>query len=64
VNGRPPSSPAAVGAALQRAKRELHSIESGALVAEVLLARALGRNRPWILAHPEEPLSPAQSAEY
>jgi release factor glutamine methyltransferase len=59
-----PSAPGTVGAALQRAKESLQSVESGPLVAEVLLARALATDRTWILAHPEQTLAPERTLVY
>jgi release factor glutamine methyltransferase len=50
--------PATVGAALQWARGELRFSESGALVAQALLSRLVGRPRSWILAHPEGSLPP------
>jgi release factor glutamine methyltransferase len=64
VSLRHPPSPATVGAALTWAKDELRAVESGPLVAEVLLARLLVKNRAWILAHPEEHFSPGQAVEF
>jgi release factor glutamine methyltransferase len=57
-------APGTVGAALQRAKDSLRSVEAGTLVAEVLLARVLAAGRTRILAHPEQPLSPEQARAY
>lgn len=47
-----------VGEALRQAIRFLseHGIESPRLTAEVLLSRALGRDRVYLYAHPEAPL--------
>ncbi len=53
-----------VGAALEWALRELTLVESGPLLAQVLLARQLEQPRSWILAHPEYALSPARASLY
>jgi len=57
----PASSPQTVGAALEAARRALadHS-ETPGLDAQTLLAKASGRDRSWILAHPEAQLLPGQ----
>jgi release factor glutamine methyltransferase len=47
----PPAS--TVGAALERARRELHNSEAGSLEAQALLGSLLRHPRSWILAHPE-----------
>ena len=58
----PPLS--SVGAALEWALRELQLIESGPLLAQVLLGRLLQQPRSWILAHPESTLTPALASAY
>lgn len=52
MNDPLPSAPT-VGAALERARRELHNSEAGSLEAQTLLGSLLRRPRSWILAHPE-----------
>ena len=52
MNDPLPSAPT-VGAALERARRELHNSEAGSLEAQALLGSLLCRPRSWILAHPE-----------
>lgn len=49
---------ATVRSALRDAMAELHrdNVPSHALAAELLLMHAIGRDRTWIYAHPEEPL--------
>lgn len=46
------------------AKLEAAKTPSVALAAELLLMRALGRDRAWIYAHPEEGISPGKFSEY
>ena len=53
-----------IGAALEWALRELQPVESGPLLAQVLLARLLERPRSWIIAHPEFVLPPALAPAY
>jgi release factor glutamine methyltransferase len=53
VSPRFSPAPLPVGAALEWAQRELAGSGSGALEAQILLGRLLGRPRGWILAHPE-----------
>ncbi len=53
-----------VGAALEWGLRELQPVESGSLLAQVLLARLLRQSRTWILAHPEFALPPALASAY
>ncbi len=63
MNDPEPSLPD-VGAALEWALRELQPVESGPLLAQVLLARLLSQSRTWILAHPEFALPPALASAY
>lgn len=50
---------ATVRSALRDAMAELHrdNVPSQALAAELLLMHAIGRDRTWIYAHPEEPVA-------
>ena len=52
--------------ALREAMERLRAaqVPSHALAAELLLMHALGRDRAWIYAHPEEPLDPAAAENY
>lgn len=55
-----------VGDTLAEARR-LTSVEGAILTAtaaQALLAHVVGRGRAWLLAHPEAPLSPDQSARF
>ncbi len=54
-----------VGAALAQAAARLRAVaERPHLEAERLLAAVLGRERPWVLAHPEAPLTAEALAEF
>ena len=55
-----------VAQALARAARRLAdaSVDTAALDAQVLLGDALGRDRAWLLAHPEALLTPDQTATF
>ena len=57
---------ATVGAAAERAVALLRAAgsPSARLDAEVLLAHVLGRDRSWVLAHPEAALETATAAEF
>jgi release factor glutamine methyltransferase len=59
----PPSLPT-FGAALEWALRELRQVESGPLLAQVILARLVHQSRSHILAHPEETLPSATGSAY
>ncbi len=63
---KPQTAPLAVRAALKQAIAQLREARapSYTLAAELLLMHALGRDRAWLYAHPEEPLSPETLAEY
>jgi release factor glutamine methyltransferase len=52
--------------ALRQAMARLRqaAVPSHTLAAELLLMHTLGRDRAWLYAHPEEPLSPAAAARY
>jgi release factor glutamine methyltransferase len=64
VNG--PESPrfSDAGEALVWAARELHQIESGSLVAQVLLSHVWRQPQCWTLAHPDVPFPPGLSEKY
>lgn len=51
----PPAEPSSVGSALTRATRRLRAAGSPSprLDAELLVAHVMGRERSWVLAHPE-----------
>jgi release factor glutamine methyltransferase len=59
-------APATVRSALRDAMAELQrtSTPSHALAAELLLMHALGRDRTWLYAHPEEPLDAETARKY
>jgi release factor glutamine methyltransferase len=58
----PDSTPHTVGAALEAGRFALTSVsDSAGLDAQVLLARASGIDRAWLLAHPEATLPPEQA---
>jgi len=59
-------APATVRSALRDAMAELHrdNVPSHALAAELLLMHALGRDRAWLYAHPEEPLDAETARKY
>lgn len=60
----PASPPPTFGAALQAARQTLAKVsQTAGLDAQVLLARASGTDRGWLLAHPEAPLPPEQARE-
>jgi release factor glutamine methyltransferase len=62
---RPDSPPHTVGAALDAGRRALSSVSDSAGVdAQVLLARASGIDRAWLLAHPEAALRPEEAANF
>jgi release factor glutamine methyltransferase len=63
VNDPEPALPD-VGAALEWALRELQPVESGPLLAQVLLARLLRQSRGWIIAHPEFALPGEHASAY
>jgi release factor glutamine methyltransferase len=65
-DGVAPPTAATVGAALARAIDRLRASESPTprLDAEVLLAHATGRDRAWVLAHPDAPLEPPASEAF
>jgi len=57
----PGRAPQTVGDALTAARRDLaEQSETSGLDAQLLLAKASGRDRAWLLAHLETPLLPAQ----
>ncbi len=59
------AEPCPVGEALRRAAARLRPVaDNPALEAEVLLAHLLGRDRTFLWAHPEAPLTPEQVARY
>jgi release factor glutamine methyltransferase len=43
---------------------EAEGVESPRLEAELLLAHAVGKNRAWVLAHPERPLTPKEVTRF
>jgi len=54
-----------IGSALQAAKRRLaHASMSASLDAQILLCAVLGVERAYLLAHPEQRLTPEQSAHF
>ena len=57
---------ASIEATLREAAARLSEagVDSPRLDAELLLAHALGRDRAYLLAHPEQPLSPKQSTRF
>jgi release factor glutamine methyltransferase len=59
-------APATVRSALRDAMAELQrtNTPSHALAAELLLMHALGRDRAWLYAHPEEPLDAEAARKY
>jgi len=60
-----PLQPQTVGATLAWAAQALAAASAAPhLEAQLLLGALLERERPWLLAHPEAPLSPAQAAQY
>jgi release factor glutamine methyltransferase len=61
-----PPATVLAGGALARgiARLEAASVPSAALAAELLLLHLLGRDRTWLYAHPEHPLSPEELARY
>ncbi len=63
---KPQTAPLAVRAALKQAIAQLREARapSYTLAAELLLIHALGRNRAWLYAHPEELLSPDAAAKF
>jgi release factor glutamine methyltransferase len=56
------SSP--VSSALQRARRQLATLDDAALTAEALLAHVLGLSRAQLWAHPEAPVTAEQGAAF
>src|SRR5262245_10249376 len=54
-----------IGAALRQAKSLIAPVsESASLDAQLLLCAVLGVERAYLLAHPEQPLKPEQSAQF
>ncbi len=61
----PVSPPPTVGAALEAARRALAEVsDSAGLDAQVLLAKASGADRAWLLAHPDTHLTAEQAHEF
>jgi len=63
VAGRIPHQTITINTALSSARQRLADIsETAALDARVLLAHLLNKDKSWLLAHPEAPLSRSQAA--
>ena len=62
----PQFSSATVGATLRDGVQRLEraAVPSAPLAAELLLMHTLGRNRTFLYAHPEEPITPAQAEAF
>jgi len=58
------NAPTTAGSAVQWAKRTLTPSTTASLDAALLLGHVLGRDRSWILAHGDEPLSAEAEARY
>lgn len=59
------SPPLTIGAALKAGRRALTvASETAGLDAQVLLAKASGADRAWLLAHPEAPLAPEHARDF
>jgi len=53
-----------VRSALKQAAARLKASPAAGRDAELLLMRALGKDRAWLLTHPEDPLPPQELAQY
>src|SRR3989441_2084651 len=63
---KPQAAPLVVRTVLREAFAQLHAIgvPSHTLEAELLLVHAMGRDRTWLYAHPEEDISPSDAERY
>jgi len=58
------NQPTTIREALKEGASQLHSAPNAGRDAELLLMRALGKERAWLLTHPEDPIAPSQLAQY
>src|SRR2546427_11008590 len=63
---KPQAAPLVVRTVLREAFAQLHAtgVPSHTLEAELLLVHAMGRDRTWLYAHPEEEISPSDAERY
>ena len=50
--------------ALKQGASQLHSAPNASRDAELLLMRTLGKDRAWLLTHPDAPIAPSHLAQY
>ena len=57
-------TPATIREALKAATAQLHSLPNANKDADLLLMRTLGKDRAWLLTHPDDPIAPEQLVTY